>query len=423
MARLSARVREVRGWSEIPEYEPVIQPDRNPAFGGLLAAGAPHHEEDSCEVIEARPPLPTPASNGVSAELEGSAELSPSPGPRAPGSGRAAPQTAPTSPAAPPPRGRPAQGPLGPLRPATTVAFNALGTLAVQGCDYMATLCVWWTLAAGQEYRAASESFEHCLQELQWVDSLSRTIAAHAMLTSSSHGQSSAPSQVDQPRQEQLGGPAVTEDQVERLILFWLSSAERLATLVGPGRTSPREFRNGLYRAEQALLGMTVASTVPPRPVDAPAAPHEPSASAPSAGMGHFSALPSTPEETTPPPPLPDLGTEEFRLPQSSVTERIPPQHLGVDELLNGLVGRCSADDASVAPVAQQTGSTAELSKIKQPASRRTRTPGKRRGSAPLKHVEQSRLSERVCACVFGSLSVLRVSVWVWAAPGWSTYG
>ncbi|KAL8442995.1 hypothetical protein Emag_006153 [Eimeria magna] len=60
-------------------------------------------EEDSDEVVEARLALPTSASSGVSAELEGSAELSPLPAPRAPGSGRAAPRTAPTSPAAPPP--------------------------------------------------------------------------------------------------------------------------------------------------------------------------------------------------------------------------------------------------------------------------------------------------------------------------------
>ncbi|KAL8441149.1 hypothetical protein Emag_007410 [Eimeria magna] len=73
------------------------------ALGGLLAPRARHDEEDSDKVVEARPALPTPASSGVSAELEGSAELSPLPAPRAPESGRAAPQTAPTSPAAPPP--------------------------------------------------------------------------------------------------------------------------------------------------------------------------------------------------------------------------------------------------------------------------------------------------------------------------------
>ncbi|KAL8449954.1 hypothetical protein Emag_003474 [Eimeria magna] len=148
IARPSARVREVRGWKEIPEYEPEIQPDPNPvrfifsalqALGGLLAPRARHDEEDSNEVVEARPALPTPASSGVSAELEGSAELSPLPAARAPGSARAAPQPAPTSPAAPLPKGSIGQGPLPPLSPTTTAATNALGNLASQGWDFMAT--------------------------------------------------------------------------------------------------------------------------------------------------------------------------------------------------------------------------------------------------------------------------------------------
>ncbi|KAL8442994.1 hypothetical protein Emag_006152 [Eimeria magna] len=236
----------------------------------------------------------------------------------------------------------------------------------------MATRCVWWTLAAAQDYRTARKNFEYRLQELQWVNSLSRTVAtAHAVLTSPSHGRSSAEALVDQLRREQLGGPAVTEDQVERLVGFWLSSAERLAALVGPGCTSLREFLNGVYRAGQALLGMTVASTVPSRPVDAPAAPREPNASAPSAGKGRLSDFPSTSEETTPPPPLPNLGTEEFGLPESAVTARNPPQQLGMDGLLNGSAGRSPADDASVAPVGQETGSAAELSGTEQPSPKR----------------------------------------------------
>ncbi|KAL8443859.1 hypothetical protein Emag_005761 [Eimeria magna] len=63
IARPSGRVPDVRGGKEIPEYEPEIQPDQNP--------------EDSDEVVKARPAPPTPASSGVSAELEGSAELLP----------------------------------------------------------------------------------------------------------------------------------------------------------------------------------------------------------------------------------------------------------------------------------------------------------------------------------------------------------
>ncbi|KAL8440825.1 hypothetical protein Emag_007700 [Eimeria magna] len=252
IARPSARVREVRGWKEIPEYEPEIRPDPNPALGGLLAPRARLDEGDSDEVVEARPALPTPATSGVSAELKGSAELSPLPAARVPGSARAAPQPAPTSPAAPP-GGSIGQGPLPALCPTTTAAANAFGNLASQGWDFMAARCVWWTLAA---------------------------------------------------------------------VGFWLSSAERSAALMGPGRTSLREFLNGVYRAGQALLGTTVATAVPSRPVAAPAAPRAPSTSAPFAGPDHPSALPGTPEETTPPPPLPDLSAEEFRLPESSVAAR-----------------------------------------------------------------------------------------------------
>ncbi|KAL8441123.1 hypothetical protein Emag_007431 [Eimeria magna] len=214
IAQPSARVRGVRSWKEIPEYEPEIQPDPNPVgfissalqgLGGPLAPRARHDEEDSDEVIEARPALLRPASSGASPDLKGSAELSPLPAPRAPGSGRAAPQTAPTSPAAPPP-GRPgAQRPLEPLSSATVVAFNALGTLAAQGWDCMATCCVWWTLAAAQDYRTARENFAYRLRELQRVNSLSRTVAtAHAVLTSPSHAQSSAEALVDQLSREQL---------------------------------------------------------------------------------------------------------------------------------------------------------------------------------------------------------------------------
>ncbi|KAL8441150.1 hypothetical protein Emag_007411 [Eimeria magna] len=122
---------------------------------------------------------------------------------------------------------------------------------------------------------------------------------------------------------------------------------------------------------------MTVASTVPSRPADAPVAPREPSTSAPPAWMGRPSAFRCTPEETTPPPPLLDLGTEEFRLPESAVTARNPPQQLRMDGLLNGSAGRFPADDASVAPAGLETGSAAELSEREQPAPKRARTPGR----------------------------------------------
>ncbi|KAL8449409.1 hypothetical protein Emag_003590 [Eimeria magna] len=238
-----------------------------------------------------------------------------------------------------PPTGPIGQGPLPPLSPTTTAAVNALCNLASHGWDIMTTRCVWWTLAAAREYKTAREIFEYRLQELQWVDNMSRTVAAA------------------------LG--------------FWLSSAERLAALMGPGRTSLREFLSGVYPAGQALLGTTVATAVPSRPVAAPAAPREPSTFAPPTGLDSPSALPGTPEVTTPPPPLPDLRTEEFRVPESSVTVRDLPQQLGTDGLLNGSVGRSPADDASAATDDKEKGPSAELSGTEQPPPKRARTLGK----------------------------------------------
>ncbi|KAL8440702.1 hypothetical protein Emag_007808 [Eimeria magna] len=163
--------------------------------------------------------------------------------------------------------------------------------------------------------------------------------AARSVLTSLPQGQSSLAGLVGRMRQEQLGGPAMAEDQVECLVGFCLSSAERLAALMGSGRTFLREFLNGVYRAAHALLGTAVSTSVSTRLVAAPAAPREPSAFAPPSKPDSPSAPPATPEETTPPPPLPDLGAEEFRLPESCVTASNPPQQLGMDRLLNGSVG------------------------------------------------------------------------------------
>ncbi|KAL8441267.1 hypothetical protein Emag_007320 [Eimeria magna] len=244
IARPSARVREIRGWKEIPEYEPEIQPDPNPvkfisaalqALGGLLAPRTRFDEEDSDEVIEARPALPTPASSGVSAELEGSAELSPLPAPKAPGSGRAAPQTVPSSPATPPPGERAGQGLPSPLSPVTEATVRALSQIASEGWDIMTTRCVWWTLTAAREYKTAKENFEQRMQELQWVDNMSRTVTgARTMLANLPQGPSSVADLVGRLRQEQQRGVTVTEDQVERLVGFWLSSAERFPPLWAP---------------------------------------------------------------------------------------------------------------------------------------------------------------------------------------------
>ncbi|KAL8441663.1 hypothetical protein Emag_006983 [Eimeria magna] len=128
---------------------------------------------------------------------------------------RASPQSAPTSPAALPPVEPIGQGPLPPLSPTTTSAVNALGNLASQGWDIIATRCVWWTPASALEYRTARGSSEYRLQELQWVDNMSCTVAAaRAVLTSLPQGQRLLAVPAHRMRQERLAGPAVTEDQV-----------------------------------------------------------------------------------------------------------------------------------------------------------------------------------------------------------------
>ncbi|KAL8439971.1 hypothetical protein Emag_007891 [Eimeria magna] len=282
IARPSARVREIRGWKEIPEYEPEIQPDPNRvrfisaallASGGLLAPRARHDEEDSDEVIEARPALPTPANSGFVFTSSAAAW----------GTRRTGPAVA----------GIPSHG---------------------EGWDLMTTRCVWWTLAAAREYRTARENFEQRMQELQWVDNMSRTVTgARTVLANLPQGSSSVADLVGRFRQEQQRGVTVTDDQVERLVGFWLSSAERLAALMGPGRTSLREFLNGVYRTGQALLGATVAAAAAAASVEDPAAPHEPATPVRSIVVDNPSAAPSPPGEATPPPPLPDPSTEEFR--------------------------------------------------------------------------------------------------------------
>ncbi|KAL8441298.1 hypothetical protein Emag_007297 [Eimeria magna] len=377
IARPSARVSKIRGWKDIQEYEPEIQPDPNPvriisaalqALDGLLAPRARHDEEDSDEVVEARPALPTPASSEVSAELEGSAELSPLPAPKAPGSSRAAPQTAPSSPAAPLPGKHAGQGPPSPLSPVTEGTVSALSQIASEGWDLMTTRCVWWTLTAAREYRTAKQNFEHRMQESLWVDNMSRTVTgARTMLANFPQGQSSVAGLVGRLRQEQQRGVTATEDQVERLVGFWLSSAERLASLMGPGRTFLLEFLNGLYRAGQALLGATVAAAASSVPVADPAAPREPATPVRSIKVDHPSAVSTPPGETTPPPPLPDLSTEEFRLPEPAVATRNSPLQLGMDGLLNGSAGR--------SPQATRAHQQLARNRDPQPSSRKHSNP------------------------------------------------
>ncbi|KAL8441367.1 hypothetical protein Emag_007237 [Eimeria magna] len=311
------------------------------ALGGLLAPRARHDEEDSDEVVEARPALPTPASSGVSAELEGSAELSPLPAARAPGSARAGPQPAPASPAAPAPVRSVGQGPLPPLSPTTTAAVNALGNLAFQGWDLTAPRCVWWTLAAAREYRTARESFEYRLQELQWIDSMSRTVAAaRAMLTSLPRGQSS------------VAGP---RGAVSRPHGPGQNISARISQRGIPCGSAPAGNDGGYQRAFTS--GRRAGGASPAGPV----------CTARRAGP----SLGSTRHPRKKPHrrrPCPTLSAEEFRLPESSVTARDPPQQLGMDGLLNGYVGSSPADDGSAPTANQEKGSAAELSEREQPA-------------------------------------------------------
>ncbi|KAL8441281.1 hypothetical protein Emag_007309 [Eimeria magna] len=326
-----------RQWDDIYLAE---FPEVTAAPRGLLAPRARHDEEDSDEVIEARPALLTPASSGVSADLEGSAELSPLPSPTAPGSGRAAPQAAPSSPAAPPPGERAGQGPPSPLSPVTEVTVRALSQIASEGWDLRTTRCVWWTLTAAREYRTAKDNFEQRMQELQWVDHMSRTVTgARTLLANLPQGSSSAADLVGHLRQEQQREVTVTDDQ--------------------------------------ALLGATVAAAAPAAPAADPAAPHEPAAPVRSIAVDHPSAAPSPPGEATPPPPLPDPTTEEFRLPQPAVATRNPPLQLAMDGLLNGAAGRSPTGDQSVPPNSREPRSATELSETEQPAPKRARSAGR----------------------------------------------
>ncbi|KAL8440768.1 hypothetical protein Emag_007748 [Eimeria magna] len=231
---------------------------------------------------------------------------------------------------------------------------------------------------AARDYRTAKENFEQRMQELQWVDNMSRTVTgARTMLANLPQGPSSVADLIGRLRQEQQRGATMTDDQVERLVGFWLSSAERLGALMGPGRAALREFFNGVYRTGQALLGATVASVTPAVPVADPVAPHEPATPVRPLMVDHPPAAPSPPGGATPPPPLPDPSTEEFRLPESAVATRDQPLQLGMDGLLNGSAGRSPPGDESVPTVGQESRPATELSDTEQPAPKRVRTPGR----------------------------------------------
>ncbi|KAL8440636.1 hypothetical protein Emag_007865 [Eimeria magna] len=93
--------------------------------------------------------------------------------------------------------------------------------------------------------------------------------------------------------------------------------------------------------------------------------------------VDHPPASPSPPGGATPPPPLPDPSTEEFRLPESAVATRNQPLQLGMDGLLNGSAGRSPPGDESVPTVGQESRPATELSDTEQPAPKRVRTPGR----------------------------------------------
>ncbi|KAL8445284.1 hypothetical protein Emag_005139 [Eimeria magna] len=206
---------------------------------------------------------------------------------------------------------------------------------------------------------------------------MSRTVTgARTILANLPQGTSSVADLAGPLRQQQQKGVTVTDDQVERLVGFWLSSAERLAALMGPGKTALREFFSGVYRTGQALLGATVAAAAPAAPAADPAASPEPATPARSIRVDHPSPALSTPGEATPPPPPPDPRAEEFRLPEPAMTTRSPPLQLGMDGLLNGSAGRSPAGDESMPPVRQESRSATELSESEQPAPKRVRTPG-----------------------------------------------
>ncbi|KAL8441244.1 hypothetical protein Emag_007334 [Eimeria magna] len=151
----------------------------------------------------------------------------------------------------------------------------------------------------------ARESLEYRLEELQWVDNMSRTVAAAGwVLKGVRQGQSSLTGLADRMRQKQLEGPAVMGDQVECFVGLWMSSVERRRLSCSRAEHLCASSSTGYTRTGQALLGSTVATCAPRHQVATPAAPHEPGAVSRPARPDSPSAPPGTPDVTTLPPPF-----------------------------------------------------------------------------------------------------------------------
>ncbi|KAL8442145.1 hypothetical protein Emag_006611 [Eimeria magna] len=356
--------------------------DEKRALGGLTTPRAGHEDKDSDAVVEACSALPTPASR-ISVELESLAGLAPLPAARIWGSARAAPQSTPASPAGPLPTGSSGRGLPPPLPPSAISAVDALRNMAemAEGWKIKVARCLWWTLTAARDHREAREVFEHHLEELKWVEHLCRTMAAsRTVLTGLDRTRrrhcGSTPGLANRTRLQQLRDPAVTDDQVERLVGFWLSGTGGMTAFMGPGRASLSEFLNGVYRTGQALLGLVVAVAVPAGPAAPPAASAEQGAAAQPEEPASDSSPPGATDMIEPPPPIPTPRTEDLRSPPPLVATRISHVQVELDGVANGSASRSPDDGSGSAADSRGEGSSAELSREEQPASKRALTPG-----------------------------------------------
>ncbi|KAL8440715.1 hypothetical protein Emag_007795 [Eimeria magna] len=315
----------------------------NPALGALTAPRAEKRRRTQrCGGGGPSSPA-TPASSSISAELVGSAELRP---PRAARVSRSARPTVSSR-----------QGLLPPPSPLATAAVDALdhmGGMAGER-EILAARWVRWALTAAGDYKGAQEVIEHHLVGLKWAPAVFTGLA-------------------NRLRVRKLRDPEVADGQVERRIQFWLSGTERLATLMGPGQSSLREFFNGVYRTGQAFLGSLVDASVPAGPAAPPAAPSEQGAAAQPIEPCSVAATPGATGtiEASPPSPIP--GPAEPRDVQPLVATRTPHSQVGLDELANG--SATTADGSGSAADTSRAGFSAELLGVEQPASKRARTRG-----------------------------------------------